>query len=121
GAALGCGQTGDLTPGRGALVVSGDYWRSTRRTSTPAAACSACSAARATRRAPRRSPHAVEAVDRWLDCRQRLRLTGRHPPLRTLKGEPLWDSYVRTLCKRLAAKAGVRSACTRTGSGTGGL
>ena len=23
------------------------------------------------------------------------------------EGEPLWDSYVRTLCKRLAAKAGV--------------
>jgi site-specific recombinase XerD len=26
---------------------------------------------------------------------------------RTLRGESLWDSYVRTLCKRLAEKAGV--------------
>lgn len=33
--------------------------------------------------------------------------TGRHPLFSTLKGEPLWDSYVRTLCKRLAAKAGI--------------
>jgi site-specific recombinase XerD len=46
-------------------------------------------------------------VDRWLDCRKRLRLTGRHPLFCTLKGEPLWDSYARTLCKRLAAKAGI--------------
>ncbi len=50
---------------------------------------------------------AAEAVDRWLDCRKRLRLTGRHPLFCTLRGEPLWDSYVRTLCKRLAAKAGI--------------
>jgi integrase/recombinase XerD len=50
---------------------------------------------------------AAEALDRWLDCRKRLRLTGRHPVFCTLNGEPLWDSYVRTLCKRLAAKAGV--------------
>jgi len=50
---------------------------------------------------------AAEAVDRWLDFRKRLGLTGRHPLFGTLTGEPLWDSYVRTLCKRLAAKAGV--------------
>jgi len=54
---------------------------------------------------------AAEAVDRWLDCRKRLRLTGRHPLFCTLKGEALWDSYVRTLCKRLAAKAGVEKRC----------
>jgi integrase/recombinase XerD len=50
---------------------------------------------------------AADAVDRWLECRKRLGLTGRHPLFCTLKGEALWDSYVRTLCKRLAAKAGV--------------
>ena len=50
---------------------------------------------------------AADAIDRWLECRKRLRLTGRHPLFCTLKGELLWDSYVRTLCKRLAAKAGV--------------
>ena len=50
---------------------------------------------------------AADAVDRWLECRKRLRLTGRHPLFCTLNGEPLWGSYVRTLCKRLAAKAGV--------------
>src|SRR5262249_21482374 len=54
---------------------------------------------------------AAEAVDRWLDCRKRLRLTGRHPLFCTLKGEVLWDSYVRTLCKRLAAKAGGEKRC----------
>jgi site-specific recombinase XerD len=56
---------------------------------------------------------AAEAVDRWLDCRKRLRLTGRHPLFCTLKGEPLWDSYVRTLCKRLAAKAGIEKGSIR--------
>jgi integrase/recombinase XerD len=50
---------------------------------------------------------AAEAVDRWLDCRRRLGLTSRHPLFCTFKGEALWDSYVRTLCKRLATKAGV--------------
>ena len=31
-------------------------------------------------------------VDRWLDCRKRLGLTGRHPLFCTaLEGEPLWD------------------------------
>ena len=50
---------------------------------------------------------AADAVDRWLECRKRLGLTRRHPLFCTLKGEPLWDSYVRALCKRLAAKAGV--------------
>jgi len=50
-------------------------------------------------------------VDRWLDCRKGLRLTARHPLFCTLKGGPLWDSYVRTLCKRLAAKAGVEKRC----------
>jgi integrase/recombinase XerD len=50
---------------------------------------------------------AAEAVDRWLDCRKRLGLSGRHPLFCSLKGEPLWDSYVRALCKRLAAKAGI--------------
>jgi site-specific recombinase XerD len=50
---------------------------------------------------------AAEAIDRWLDCRKRLGLTGRHPLFCTLQGERLWDSYVRTLCKRLAAKAGI--------------
>jgi len=46
-------------------------------------------------------------VDRWLDCRKRLQLSGRHPLFCTLKGDSLWDFYVRTLCKRLAAKAGI--------------
>jgi site-specific recombinase XerD len=50
---------------------------------------------------------AADAVDWWLECRKRLGLTGRHPLFCTLNGEPLWDSYVRALCKRLAAKAGV--------------
>jgi site-specific recombinase XerD len=54
---------------------------------------------------------AAEAVDRWLDCRKRLRLTGHHPLFCTLRGKPLWDSYVRTLGKRLAKKAGVEKRC----------
>jgi site-specific recombinase XerD len=50
---------------------------------------------------------AAEAVERWLDTRQRLGLNGRHPLFSTLKGEPLWSSYIRNLLKRLARKAGV--------------
>jgi site-specific recombinase XerD len=57
-------------------------------------------------RTPPLPSDAAEAVDRWLDCRK-LGLTGRHPLFCTLKGEAHWDSYVRTLCKRLAAKAGI--------------
>jgi site-specific recombinase XerD len=52
-------------------------------------------------------PDAAEAVDRWLDCRKQLRLPGRHALFCMLKGEALVDSYVRTLCKRLAAKANI--------------
>ena len=63
---------------------------------------------------------AAEAVDRCLDCRKRLGLNGWHALFCTLEGEPLWDSYVRTLCKRLAAKAGSRSASTPMASGTAG-
>jgi site-specific recombinase XerD len=36
---------------------------------------------------------------------------GSAPALLHVKGEPLWDSYMRTLCKRLAAKAGVEKRC----------
>jgi site-specific recombinase XerD len=64
-------------------------------------------------------PDAAEAVDRWLDCRKRLGLTGRHPLFCTLKGEPLWDSYVRALCKRLAAKAGVEKRVHQPGRAAG--
>jgi integrase len=50
---------------------------------------------------------AADAVALWLASRKQLGLTGWSPLFCTLKGEPLWDSYVRALCKRLAAKAGV--------------
>jgi len=50
---------------------------------------------------------AAEAIDRWLDARRKLGITARRPLFCTLRGEALWNSYVRTLCKRLAAKAGV--------------
>src|SRR5262249_1892290 len=50
---------------------------------------------------------AADAVDRWLECLKLRGLTGRHALFCTLKGDALWDSYVRTLCKRLAAKAGI--------------
>jgi len=43
-------------------------------------------------------PSDAEALDRWLDCRTRLGLDGRHPLFCPIKGEPLWDSYVRMLC-----------------------
>ena len=52
-------------------------------------------------------PDAAEAIDRWLDARRKLGITARRPLFCTLGGEPLWDSYVRALCKRLAAKAGI--------------
>jgi Phage integrase family len=100
-----CG--GSVPSSGGAIVVVVVRSRSSRKTWTPPAARSASSTGRVTRRARSRCLDAAEAVDRWLDCRKRLGLTGRHPLFCTLTGEPLWDSYVRTLCKRLPAKAGV--------------
>lgn len=44
---------------------------------------------------------------RWIDKRKAQGLTGRHALFCTLAGEPLDQSYVRHLLRRLAAKAGV--------------
>lgn len=50
---------------------------------------------------------AFEVVVRWLERRDALGLTGRHPLFCTLGGAPLKGSYVRTLLPRLARKAGI--------------
>lgn len=47
------------------------------------------------------------AIDRWMDKRGELGLTGRHPLFCTLRGEAIDTSYVRHLMKRLADKAGI--------------
>ena len=41
----------------------------------------------------------------WLERKKGMGIAG--PIFSTLKGEPLWDSYVRDLLKRLAKKAGI--------------
>jgi site-specific recombinase XerD len=56
---------------------------------------------------------------RWLRARSTSGLTGGHPLFCTFKGEPLWDSYVRNLCKRLAAKAGIEKRVHPHGLGHG--
>jgi len=46
-------------------------------------------------------------VELWLQCRQRLGLSGRHPLFCTLQGKPLLSSYARGLFARLGKKAGI--------------
>ncbi|MBK7949137.1 MAG: tyrosine-type recombinase/integrase [Deltaproteobacteria bacterium] len=47
------------------------------------------------------------AIDRWLDKRKELGLTGRSPLFCTLQGDPIDPSYVRHWMRRLATKAGI--------------
>lgn len=46
-------------------------------------------------------------VQRWIDKRRSLGITGHSTVLCTLQGDSLLPSYVRTLCKRLGKKAGI--------------
>jgi site-specific recombinase XerD len=48
---------------------------------------------------------ALALVERWMDRRKTLGLTGRHPLFATLRGSPLQASYVRALLPRLARRA----------------
>jgi len=50
-------------------------------------------------------PSCDDALRRWLDTRRTRNLRG--PLFCTLKGRPVYDSYIRALMPRLAAKAGV--------------
>lgn len=54
-------------------------------------------------------PAAFALVERWLDRRQVLGLSGRRPVFCTLAGERLDPSYVRRLLPRLAARAGIEA------------
>jgi site-specific recombinase XerD len=56
-------------------------------------------------------PGAFLFVERWLECRRRLRLARAGPLLCTLDGRPLHASYVRQLLPRLARKAGITKRC----------
>lgn len=50
---------------------------------------------------------AIAIVERWLDARSRLSLSGRQRLFCTLRGQPVATAYIRVLLKRLAAKAGI--------------
>ncbi len=52
-------------------------------------------------------PAAFALIDRWLDKRQALGLTGRRAVFCTLAGQQLDSSYVRRLLPRLATRAGI--------------
>jgi site-specific recombinase XerD len=52
-------------------------------------------------------PAAFAILERWLETRKGLGLTGKDPLFCTLGGESLKPSYVRTLLPRLAVKAGI--------------
>lgn len=56
-------------------------------------------------------PMACAELERWLQFRRRLGLTGRHPVFcvisRPTIGEPMHGSAVRSMCKRLADRAGI--------------
>lgn len=60
-----------------------------------------------TRRTVGLDPGAFAVVERWLDRRKALGLTGRSTLFCTLQGAALKPSYVRTLLPRLAAKVGI--------------
>ena len=46
-------------------------------------------------------------LELWLQCRQKLGPSGRHPLFCTLEGGPLLPSYCRSLLARLGKKAGI--------------
>src|SRR5262245_8788758 len=48
---------------------------------------------------------AFAILDRWADRRKQLGLTGRHPFICTLKGEPVKSPYVRAMLPRIAKRA----------------
>lgn len=50
---------------------------------------------------------AWSVLGEWLARRAKLGLNGRQSVFCTLKGEPLWDCYVRELLPRLAKEAGI--------------
>jgi site-specific recombinase XerD len=50
---------------------------------------------------------AMALIERWLDKRRTLGINGKSHVFCTLKGEPLWDTYVRTMIGRLAQRAGI--------------
>jgi len=52
-------------------------------------------------------PAAFGLLERWLDKRRTLGLSGRRPIFCTLEGRAIDSSYVRRLLPRLAARAGV--------------
>ena len=52
-------------------------------------------------------PGAATVIERWLEARSRLGLSGRQPVFCTFRGNPMTDAYVRVLFKRLAARAGI--------------
>ena len=52
-------------------------------------------------------PGAFAVVERWLDVRAKLGISGRAPIICTLKGKPVASAYVRTLMPRLARRAGI--------------
>jgi site-specific recombinase XerD len=52
-------------------------------------------------------PGAFAIVERWLDARKRLGLSGHCRLFSTLRGQPIATAYIRVLLKRLAAKAGI--------------
>ena len=52
-------------------------------------------------------PAAFALLERWMDRRRALGLSGRRPVFCTLAGEPLDSSYVRRLLPRLARRSGI--------------
>jgi site-specific recombinase XerD len=60
-----------------------------------------------TRRTIGLDPGAFAVVERWLDTRAKLGISGRTPIICTLKGKPVASAYVRALMPRLARRAGI--------------
>jgi site-specific recombinase XerD len=52
-------------------------------------------------------PGAAAIVERWLDARGRIGLSGHHRLFCTLRGEAVEASYIRVMLKRLGKRAGI--------------
>lgn len=58
-------------------------------------------------RTPAIDENAIARIDRWMDARRELGITGHRPVFCTLSGQSLDSSYLRRLLPRLAHAAGV--------------
>jgi site-specific recombinase XerD len=56
-------------------------------------------------------PQALAVLDRWLEKRASMKISGRCPVFCTLDGQPVAPVYVRNMIRRIGHKAGIEKRC----------